>query len=218
MGHFTRIAATVAALSLALPLQAAPAIPAFDQLRDAGVRAGVDVSAASVAPPAAKPAPVGSGGFAPQSHVQPDLSFTPGKLCTTSDPDFKELRYAEQIAYCNRNVTQQMKTTVAAHYNVPQSEWSNYEFDHLIPLAIGGDSHVDNLWPQPRGIENSDGKDKLEMSLYLQMKAGTVTQAEAVRQIYAWFNTTGLPKLRAAMAKQAAASIASPAAEPDEAQ
>ena len=81
-----------------------------------------------------------------------------------------------------------MKKQVAEHYGIPQSDWSKYEFDHLIPLCIGGDSHVDNLWPEPRdGQENSGEKDKLENSLYQQMKAGTITQADAVKQIYAWF-------------------------------
>lgn len=121
-------------------------------------------------------------------RVTPDWSFTPGKLCTPSDPGFTEYRYAEQIPYCKRNVTAQMKQEIAAHYGVPQGDWPNYEFDHLIPLSIGGDSHVDNIWPQPHGNpDGSNGKDKLELQLYLQMKAGTIKQAEALRQIQLWF-------------------------------
>jgi len=120
--------------------------------------------------------------------MTPDGAFTPGKLCTPNDPGFQEYRYAEQIPYCRRNVTAQMKQEIAAHYGVPQSDWPNYEFDHLIPLAIGGDSHVDNIWPQPHGNpDGSNGKDRLEMQLYLQMKAGTLKQAEAIRQIQLWF-------------------------------
>jgi protein tyrosine phosphatase (PTP) superfamily phosphohydrolase (DUF442 family) len=119
--------------------------------------------------------------------AQPDWNYTPGNLCTPSDPNFKEYRYPEHIAYCNRNVTKDMKVQIAAHYNVPQSDWSNYEFDHLIPLCIGGDSSIDNLWPQPRGGTESDGKDKLENDLYKQLSAGTITQKAAVQQIYDWF-------------------------------
>lgn len=129
------------------------------------------------------------------ARAQPDYNFTPGHLCSPSDPNFKEYRYAEHIPYCNRNVTSQMKDTIAAHYGVPQPNWMNYEFDHLIPLAIGGDSSVDNLWPQPHepgSPDGSEGKDKLEESLYLQMKAGTVSQADAVKQIYGWFTAVGL--------------------------
>lgn len=122
------------------------------------------------------------------ARVFPDTSFTPGRLCATSDPDFKEYRYAEHIPYCNRHVTQQMKQEVAAHYGVPQSDWPKYEFDHLIPLGVGGNSHVENLWPQPRGNpDGSDDKDKLEDLLFHQMQAGSMKQADAVSQIWAWF-------------------------------
>lgn len=133
-------------------------------------------------------APAGASLLA--ARVSPDSSYTPGHLCTPTDPNFKEYRYAERIPYCNRMVTRQMKDEIAAHYGVLQSAWSGYEFDHLIPLAIGGDSSIDNIWPQPHAPgspDGSEGKDRLEERLYLQMKAGTITQAEAVRQIYDWF-------------------------------
>jgi len=153
----------------------------------ASVRA-MDVAAlpAVAAPKAAaeQPADLNRGGDADT----PNWSVTPGNLCTPSDPNFKEYRYPEHIAYCNRNVTKDMKLQVAAEYNVPQSDWSKYEFDHLIPLCIGGDSSVDNLWPEPRGNNGgSDEKDKLENDLYKQMAAGTITQKAAVQQIYDWF-------------------------------
>lgn len=122
-------------------------------------------------------------------RARPDASVTPGGLCTPADPDFQEYRYAERIAYCRRHVTQAMKLEVGAHYGISQADWRDYEFDHLIPLSIGGDSSVDNLWPEPNADnQGSDGKDKLELSLYLQMRDGKITQAEAVRQIRAWFD------------------------------
>ncbi len=130
---------------------------------------------------------------AESTRVTPDYSYTPGHLCNPSDPNFKEYRYAEHIPYCQRNVTYQMKSTIAAHYGVAQSDWGGYEFDHLIPLAIGGDSSIDNLWPQPHGDpDGSNGKDKLEYQLYREMNAGTITQAEAVRQIYNWFTAVNM--------------------------
>lgn len=127
------------------------------------------------------------------ARVTPDSSYTPGHLCSPSDPNFKEYRYAEHIPYCNRNVTQQMKLTISQHYGVPQSDWSGYEFDHLIPLAIGGDSSIDNLWPQPHGDpDGSNGKDKLEDLLYREMRDGQITQAAAVQQIYGWFTASSM--------------------------
>ncbi|MFI5360354.1 MAG: hypothetical protein ACHQ49_00170 [Elusimicrobiota bacterium] len=122
------------------------------------------------------------------TRVTPDYSYTPGHLCSPSDPNFKEYRYAEHIPYCNRNVTSSMKTTIAEHYDVPKEDWQGYEFDHLIPLAIGGDSSIDNIWPQPHGDpDGSNGKDRLEDLLYREMAAGKTTQSEAVQRIYAWF-------------------------------
>lgn len=161
----------------------------------AAISAQAATSAAKQKADAAQAAAKASAAAIPTllARAQPDFGYTPGHLCTPTDPNFKEYRYPEHIPYCQRNVTQQMKQTVGDHYGIPQSNWSGYEFDHLIPLAIGGDSSIDNLWPQPHGNpDGSDGKDRLENDLYLQMKAGTVTQADAVKQIYAWFNAAQL--------------------------
>ena len=127
------------------------------------------------------------------ARVEPDYAYTPGHLCSPSDPNFKEYRYAEHIPYCKRMVTQQMKQTIGLHYGVPQPDWSGYEFDHLIPLAIGGDSSIDNIWPQPHGDpDGSNGKDKLEDLLYREMRDGQITQAAAVQTIYGWFTGSSL--------------------------
>ena len=151
----------------AAPAAAAPAVPA---------------------PVPALPAPPPSPAPAPTATSRPDFAYTPGRLCTAQDPDFEEYRYPEHIPYCQRHVTAQMKKDIAAHYGVPESDWGKYEFDHLIPLAIGGDSYIDNIWPEPRDAAGGAGdKDKLEQQLYLQLKAGTITQADAVKRIYAWF-------------------------------
>jgi protein tyrosine/serine phosphatase len=129
----------------------------------------------------------------------PNWSMTPGVLCTASDPNFSEYRYAEHVPYCNRNVTEAMKEQIAKAYgNIPKSDWSNYEFDHLLPLCIGGNSSIDNLWPQPHGtVGGSEDKDKLEDELYKEMAAGTITQKAAVQQIYDWFKgyTAAHPEL-----------------------
>ncbi|MFA5160695.1 MAG: hypothetical protein WC421_00455 [Elusimicrobiales bacterium] len=119
--------------------------------------------------------------------VSPKPDITPGKLCSPEDTDFDGHRYPERIAHCARNVPYSMKVKVARDYGVRQSDWGNYEFDHLLPLAIGGNSAAENLWPQPRGEEESGGKDKLEQQLYIQLSKGEITQKEAVKRIYDWF-------------------------------
>ena len=181
------------ALAGALPASAAPLGLDLSKLNVSGGGVFVPASAASdlTAIPSVPGAPVPSAAQpvrAAGARVSPDTSFTPGRLCTTSDPNFKEFRYAEHVPYCNRNVTQQMKQEVAAHYGVPKSDWPNYEFDHLIPLGIGGNSSIVNLWPQPRGkTDGSDDKDRLEDLLFHQMQDGKIKQADAVSQIWAWF-------------------------------
>lgn len=154
---------------------------------DAGLTAGFSSIAAAARQASARQKTLAV--IAAAGRARPDSSVTPGGLCSPTDPNFKEYRYPERIAYCQRHVTQAMKRQVAEHYGIAQADWGNYEFDHLIPLAIGGDSSVDNLWPEPNADnEGENGKDRLELRLYYQMKAGTITQAEAVKQIYAWFD------------------------------
>ena len=133
------VAQTLAAQKAAVAEAAADAQQAQEAQFPDGYAWNTSVAVTAVSP----------GASVLSSRVSPDSSYTPGHLCTPTDPNFKEYRYAEHIPYCNRNVTQQMKTEISAHYGVLQSAWNNYEFDHLIPLAIGGDSSIDNLWPQP---------------------------------------------------------------------
>ncbi len=117
--------------------------------------------------------------------TRPDSQLTPGKLCTEADPNFTEYRYAAHVAYCKRNVTHAMKLQVAQAYGgLPESEWHNYEFDHLIPLNAGGNSSVDNLWPQP--IVEAKDKDKVEHATYNGLNDGSLTQAQAVQMIWDW--------------------------------
>jgi len=110
--------------------------------------------------------------------------FPPGELCTASDPNFGGYRYKEHIAYCNRNVSEALKDQIAQNYGVPKSDYSKYEFDHYLPLCIGGDDSIANLWPQP--LDQAHQKDVLENQLYDAMNAGTILQADAVAQIRAW--------------------------------
>lgn len=114
----------------------------------------------------------------------PDHTKTPGFLCTTNDPNFQEYRYPEKIPYCVRNVGMAEKRQVAAAYGVSEADFSQYEFDHFIPLSIGGSDDPRNLFPQR--LDAAHEKDGLEMHLYSQMAAGKILQAEAVAQIRAW--------------------------------
>ena len=125
----------------------------------------------------------------PSFHVQgaePDDSVTPGALCRHSDPDFDKYAYSEKIAHCRRHVTAAMKKEVADQYGVPKKDYSKYEFDHLYPLCAGGANSVENLWPQPHA--EALEKDKIEDEVCQGMKAGTMTQKQAIRKIDDWFD------------------------------
>ena len=116
----------------------------------------------------------------------PDFSQTPGLLCSTTDADFSGLDYPESIARCNRHISDAEKAKVAARYgNIPRADWSNYEFDHLLPICAGGSNSSDNLWPEP--LAEAKKKDILEVDICLALRAGTIKQADAVQKIYDWF-------------------------------
>lgn len=124
--------------------------------------------------------------FAGLTLAQPNWTLTPGVLCSATDPNFSNYDYPEHVARCTRNVGTQEKQQIAAEYgDIPQSDWSRYEFDHLIPLCAGGSDDVRNLWPQP--IDDAHKKDVLENEICIAMKAGTLTQAQAVQKVHDWF-------------------------------
>jgi hypothetical protein len=119
--------------------------------------------------------------------TQPNPTLTPGELCTPNNPDFAGYRYAANIAYCKRNVSLAEKQQIAKAYgDIPESEWPNYEFDHLIPLNAGGDSSIANLWPQP--IAEAKEKDKLEQEIFNGLSRGSLTQSQAVQMVWDWVN------------------------------
>jgi hypothetical protein len=114
-----------------------------------------------------------------------DTDITPGAICTPKDPDFIEYRYSAHIAYCKRNVSKAKKKAVAEAYGgIPESEWKNYEFDHLIPLNAGGSSAIENIWPEP--LDEAKEKDKVELATYKGLKDGSLTQDEAIQMIWDW--------------------------------
>lgn len=118
--------------------------------------------------------------------TQPNLQITPGLICSAQDPNFSGYDYPEHIARCKRNFGNPEKLKVAQMYGgIPESDWPNYEFDHLIPLCAGGSDDIRNVWPQPIG--DAHLKDAIENEICLSMKAGTMTQAQATQKIYEWF-------------------------------
>ncbi len=120
------------------------------------------------------------------ASILPDPALTPGVLCTSTDPDFKDFEYPAKVARCNRNISDTEKTEVAKNYgNIPRADWPKYEFDHYMPLCAGGSNSPQNLWPQP--IAEAKQKDVVEVEVCTGLRAGTMTQDQALQKIHDWF-------------------------------
>ena len=113
--------------------------------------------------------------------VTPDTNKTPGEFCSTNDPDFKELRYAEKMAYCQRNVDQWLKTKIYKQYSVSLECKHRYTVDHLVPLALGGNNSPENLWPEHVLVKQT--RQELEQDLYESVRKGDLHSEDAVKII-----------------------------------
>lgn len=118
----------------------------------------------------------------------PDPGCTPG----ATDPGVAPATVASTICVAGwtssvrppESVTEPQKYRSMAAYGDTDSA-SAYEYDHLIPLELGGaGDDTRNLWPQPRGGQWSSAvKDTLENRLRALVCAGQVTLASAQQSI-----------------------------------
>lgn len=118
-----------------------------------------------------------AGGPFPQI---PNTILTPGKLC---DKPVK-LRYPEQIAYCERDVSYETKEILIQRYDeqlgfhIQSMTRADFKIDHFIPLCAGGSNDSQNLWPQHKSIYAKT--DPIEPLLCEKMALGKLSQAQAV--------------------------------------
>jgi hypothetical protein len=98
------------------------------------------------------------------------------------------------------SVTEPMKRQSILDYGLADRKLGDYEYDHLIPLEIGGaPQDTKNLWPEPvTGKWNSYIKDKLENKLNQlvcdnQLDLTTAQQAIASDWIAAYLKYVGTP-------------------------
>jgi hypothetical protein len=84
-----------------------------------------------------------------------------------------------------RRVSSEVHRQTFTEYGIsyPQPRGA-YEVDHLVPLELGGDNMIENLWPESaQPVPGFHEKDKVENYLHRQVCSGAMTLANAQRQI-----------------------------------
>ena len=101
--------------------------------------------------------------------ILPDSGRTPGAVLTTDLTTICQRGYARTVRHTPRRV----KRRVWAAYSMRPDE-PGYQFDHLIPLELGGADVEENLWPQSYGATpwNARLKDNLENRLRREVCEG----------------------------------------------
>jgi hypothetical protein len=139
----------------------------------------------------------------------PDPECTPGDIIASEtrevicDPNFRTSRVRNSVT------TPAEKARVYQMYNIPHPRQNRgpdqvCEIDHLVPLELGGNDTIANLWPQcTPGYAGWPGagfhdKDGFENYLRRQVCAGRISLAEAQRQIatdwYGYWVAAGMPR------------------------
>lgn len=112
----------------------------------------------------------------------PIAELTPGDLCHSPD----RYRYPEHIAYCERDVSSELKDQIFNEYRrvgfrLPPNHRSSYKIDHFIPLCAGGSNEPENLWPQHLTIYKIT--DPVENAACKKLSEGKLSQRETIRLI-----------------------------------
>ncbi len=121
--------------------------------------------------------------FALAFPIGPNPELTPGSLCDRPD----SRRYDEQIPYCDRDVSSQLKNEIFDNYRnrlgftLDPKTRSSYKIDHFFPLCAGGSNEESNLWPQHVSVYTIT--DPLEGVGCDKMKAGKILQKDLIALI-----------------------------------
>ena len=114
------------------------------------------------------------------ASVLPDPACSPGAVLTTDIKTICKVGYTKTV----RNVSTTTKKKVFQEYDIPYSQHSNYEVDHIISLEIGGSNDISNLYPESYKIQNGARvKDTFENYLHKQVCAGKLSITDAQYQI-----------------------------------
>ncbi len=111
--------------------------------------------------------------------VKPDSRFNYPHFCTEKSSELREIRYANKVAVCNRNVSSATRNKIYNKYQIPEGDRGNYTIDHLVPLFMGGSNEEQNLWPQHKSI----GTAELEGLIFGRLSKGEISYQEALNEI-----------------------------------
>lgn len=141
---------------------------------------------------------------ATQNGIFPDSTCTPGMVNSnvtqaTIGQTICKSGWATTIRPAE-NVTEPEKFTSMKQYgdSTTKGQVSKYEYDHLVPLEVGGDPNsVQNLWPELHSVilnnyqYGSYTKDKVENALNSLVCKGAMPLAQA-QQVFITNWTNGL--------------------------
>jgi hypothetical protein len=121
--------------------------------------------------------------------IYPDLNCTPGAIDSrvTQDNINTTICVSGYTATVrpSSSWTNPLKLQSIIDYGYADTNMSDYEFDHMIPLEIGGCPACDNnLWAEPISVARQ--KDVVENYLHHQVCVGNMLLVDAQRLIYDW--------------------------------
>jgi hypothetical protein len=147
------------------------------------------------------------------ASMLPDPACSPGAVLTTDIKTICKVGYTATV----RNVSTTTKKKVFQEYDIPYSEHSNYEVDHIISLEIGGSNDISNLFPESYTIPNGARvKDTFENYLHKQVCTGKLSIADAQYEIstdWLTYNTARLNPIKTPVAKTPPAPAVTPSAQ-----
>ncbi len=119
-----------------------------------------------------------------EAHAMPALN--PEVRQTTIDQTICVPGYTRQVRP-STSYTNGVKRKLLRVAGIEVSRISDFELDHIVPLALGGHPRrLENLMLQPwEGTDGAKRKDRLEVKLQCLVCAGQVSLAEAQQNIYA---------------------------------
>jgi hypothetical protein len=136
--------------------------------------------------PSATPAIQYSNGSCHSINGLPDHVCTPG----VANPNVTQANIHSTICVSgyttsirpSTSYTNNLKTEQIKEYGYTDTNLSDYEEDHLIPLEVGGDpTNPKNLWPEYGRIPNP--KDSIENLCHTKVCNGQISLVEAQREI-----------------------------------